>query len=52
MEVGLGKGFKLLVTSTNFTNYLPPYSTHFRGYDIYNYDIVGRTIFTRLQWQL
>jgi len=29
-----------------------PYSTHFRGYDIYNYDIVGRTIFTRLQWQL
>ena len=51
-EVALGKGFKLLVTSTNLTNYMPPYSTHPRGYDIYNYDIVGRTVFARLQWQL
>ena len=52
LEVALGKGFKLLVTGTNLADYSPPYSTHFRGYDIYNYDIVGRTIFARLQWQL
>jgi hypothetical protein len=51
-EVALGKGFKLLVTSTNLADYSPPYSTHFRGYDIYNYDIIGRTILVRLQVQL
>ena len=30
---------------------LPPYSTSFRGYDVYNYDTVGRAIFVRLQSQ-
>jgi len=40
---------KLLVTGTNLANRLPPYSTYFRGYDPYNYDIVGRTVFFRLQ---
>jgi iron complex outermembrane receptor protein len=49
VEMSLGKMAKLLVTGTNLTDYDPPYSTHFRGYDIYNYDIVGRTIFVRLQ---
>jgi iron complex outermembrane recepter protein len=52
LEVALGKGFKLLVTSTNLADYSPPFSTYFRGYDVYNYDIVGRTIFARLQWQI
>lgn len=40
---------KLLVTGTNLANRLPPFSTYFRGYDPYNYDIVGRTIFFRVQ---
>ncbi len=45
-------GLKLLVSGTNLANKQPPYSTHFRGYDIYNYDIIGRTILVRLQAQL
>ncbi len=49
--VGRG-GLKLLVSGTNLANKQPPYSTHFRGYDIYNYDIIGRTILVRLQAQL
>jgi iron complex outermembrane receptor protein len=40
---------KLLVSATNLANTLPVYSTYFRGYDAYNYDIVGRTIFVRLR---
>ena len=30
---------------------LPVYSTFFRGYDVFNYDLVGRTIFIRLKCQ-
>jgi iron complex outermembrane receptor protein len=45
-------GIKLIVSATNLTDYLPPYSTYFRGYDVFNYDIVGRTIFMRLQLQV
>ena len=44
-------GIKLLVSGTNLFDTLPPYSTYFRGYDPYNYDLVGRTIFVRLQLQ-
>jgi len=58
MEPVLGKsknslgGLKLLVSGTNLANKLPPYSTYFRGYDPYNYDLVGRTIFVRLKFQM
>src|SRR5262249_35038800 len=61
LEFGIGRalgitpapeGLRLLITGTNLADKAPPYSTHFRGYDIYNYDIVGRTIFVRLQLQL
>ncbi|HTR78608.1 MAG TPA: TonB-dependent receptor, partial [Gemmatimonadaceae bacterium] len=51
MAKGSLGGMKLLVTGTNLFNKLPPYSTYFRGYDVYNYDLVGRTFFVRLQWQ-
>jgi len=57
MEQALGMvkgslgGMKLLVTGTNLFDKLPPYSTYFRGYDVYNYDLVGRTFFVRLQWK-
>ena len=56
MEQALGmvKGslgvMKVLFTGTNLFNKLPPYCTYFRGYDVYNYDIIGRTYFVRLQW--
>jgi len=58
MEQALGMakgslgGLKLLVSGTNLANKLPPYSTYFRGYDVYNYDLVGRTVFVRLQFQM
>jgi len=57
MEQALGMtkgslgGMKLLVNGTNLTNKLPPYSTYFRGYDVYNYDLVGRAIFVSLKFQ-
>jgi len=41
----------LLVSGTNLADKLPVYSTFFRGYDVFNYDIVGRTIFVRLKCQ-
>jgi iron complex outermembrane receptor protein len=44
-------GLKLLVSATNLGNKLPPFSTYFRGFDPSNYDLVGRTIFVRLQLQ-
>ncbi len=47
----LVNGIKLLVSATNLADTLPPYSTYFRGYDPENYDLVGRTIFVRLQFQ-
>jgi len=50
-EPGMFKGLSLLASSTNLANKLPPYSTYFRGYDVYNYDLVGRTIFVRLRLQ-
>ena len=45
-------GIKLLVSATNLADTLPPYSNYFRGYDPENYDLVGRTIFVRLQLQI
>ena len=52
MTKGSLGGLKLLVSGTNLTDKLPPYSTYFRGYDVFNYDLVGRTIFARLQVQM
>ena len=52
MTKGSLGGLKLLVSGTNLTDKLPPYSTYFRGYDASNYDLVGRTIFVRLQVQM
>ena len=51
IEVGLSRQLRVLLTGTNLADKLPPYSTHFRGYDIYNYDLIGRTLFLRLQIQ-
>jgi iron complex outermembrane receptor protein len=45
-------GMKLSVSGTNLTNKLPDWSTFFRGYDVFNYDIVGRAIFVRAKFQL
>jgi iron complex outermembrane receptor protein len=42
-------GLDLVVSATNLTDEQPPYSTHFRGYDIYNYDLLGRTVFVRVR---
>jgi iron complex outermembrane receptor protein len=49
VEVGVLSNLRMFLTCTNCADKLPPYSTHFRGYDIYNYDLIGRTIFLRLQ---
>jgi iron complex outermembrane receptor protein len=46
---GALEGLNLSVVGTNLADKLPPYSTHFRGYDIYNYDLIGRTILVRLE---
>ena len=57
MERALGStkgslgGMNLLVSGTNLANKLPPYSTYFRGYDVFNYDLIGRTILVRLKFQ-
>jgi iron complex outermembrane receptor protein len=45
-------GMKLSVSGTNLTNKLPTWSTFFRGYDVFNYDLVGRAIFVRAKFQL
>jgi iron complex outermembrane receptor protein len=49
----LGKGAlagaRLIVSATNLADKLPTWSTHFRGYDVYNYDLVGRTVLVQLQ---
>jgi outer membrane receptor protein involved in Fe transport len=42
-------GLRLIVSATNLADKSPTWSTHFRGYDIYNYDLIGRTVFVRLQ---
>jgi hypothetical protein len=52
MTTPSNEGLRLFITGTNLADKAPPYSTYFRGYDVYNYDIVGRTIFARLQLQL
>ena len=51
MKKGSLAGLKLLASGTNLANKLPVYSTYFRGYDVFNYDLVGRTIFLRLLLQ-
>ncbi|WP_280155762.1 TonB-dependent receptor [Piscinibacter sp. XHJ-5] len=48
---GMLSAMSLRVGATNLADKLPPYSTHFRGYDVYNYDLVGRTIYVRLRLQ-
>jgi iron complex outermembrane receptor protein len=48
-EQGALAGLELSIAATNLADKLPPYSTHFRGYDIYNYDLLGRTLFVRLR---
>ena len=45
-------GMTLNVSGTNLTNKLPDWSTFFRGYDVFNYDLVGRTIFVRVKFQI
>jgi iron complex outermembrane receptor protein len=52
IEAGLLPNLRAVLTCTNLADKLPPYATHFRGYDIYNYDLIGRTVFLRLQIQL
>ena len=44
-------GMALSLSVTNFTNKLPDWSNFFRGYDPFNYDLVGRTFFARLKFQ-
>ena len=50
-EGSLG-GMVFSLSATNLTNKLPDWSNLFRGYDTYNYDLVGRTIFVRLKFQM
>jgi iron complex outermembrane receptor protein len=45
-------GVSLSLSATNITNKLPDWSTFFRGYDVFNYDLVGRALFVRLKFQL
>jgi iron complex outermembrane receptor protein len=45
-------GMVFSLSGTNLTNKLPDWSNLFRGYDTYNYDLVGRTIFVRLKFQM
>jgi len=45
-------GMALSLSVTNLTNKLPDWSTFFRGYDVFNYDLVGRTFFVRLKFQV
>jgi len=45
-------GMALSLGGTNLTNKLPDWSTFFRGYDVFNYDLVGRTFFVRLKFQV
>ncbi len=51
MNKGSLGGAKLLLSGTNLADKLPVYSTFFRGYDVFNYDLVGRTWFVRLKLQ-
>jgi outer membrane receptor protein involved in Fe transport len=45
-------GVSLSLSATNITNKLPDWSTFFRGYDVFNYDLIGRALFVRLKFQL
>jgi iron complex outermembrane receptor protein len=53
--LGMGKGSlagaRLILSATNLANKMPTWSTHFRGYDVYNYDLVGRTLLVQLQFR-
>jgi iron complex outermembrane receptor protein len=40
-------GLEVSLSVANLLDELPPYSAHFRGYDIYNYDLLGRTMLVR-----
>jgi iron complex outermembrane receptor protein len=51
MRKGSLGGARLILSGTNLANKLPTWATHFRGYDVYNYDLVGRTIFAQLQFR-
>src|SRR5262249_16037936 len=51
MSKGSVGGARLLVSVTNLTDKLPDWSNFFRGYDVFNYDLVGRTWFVRLKFQ-
>jgi iron complex outermembrane receptor protein len=42
-------GVDVSVSVANLLDELPPYSAHGRGYDIYNYDLLGRTILVRVR---
>jgi len=50
MKGSLG-GARLLVSGANLTDKLPDWSNFPRGYDVFNYDLVGRTWFVRLRFQ-
>jgi len=45
-------GMVFSLSGTNLTDKLPDWSNLFRGYDAYNYDLVGRTILVRLKFQI
>jgi iron complex outermembrane recepter protein len=45
-------GMAVSLSGTNITNKLPDWSNFPRGYDPFNYDLVGRTIFVRLKFQV
>jgi hypothetical protein len=51
MTKGSLGGSTLLLSGTNLFDKLPVYSTFFRGYDVFNYDLVGRAFFVRLKAQ-
>jgi iron complex outermembrane receptor protein len=44
-------GLKASLSVTNLFDKLPAWSSYFRGYDPFNYDLVGRTFFLRVQVQ-
>jgi iron complex outermembrane receptor protein len=45
-------GMAMSVSGTNIADKLPDWSTFFRGYDVFNYDLIGRSIFVRLKFQM
>ena len=45
-------GMAISLGGTNLTNKLPDWSNFPRGYDPFNYDLVGRTLFVRVKFQI